>query len=65
MIPGPVPSFRRLDLDNDGKITAEDLLALQRPMQLPVRYAAVLATLDTNGDGGIDATEFAASMGQR
>jgi Ca2+-binding EF-hand superfamily protein len=65
LIPGPVPSFRRLDLDNDGKITAEDLLALQRPMQLPVRYAAVLATLDTNGDDGIDAAEFAASMAQR
>lgn len=65
LIPGPTSSFRRLDLDNDGRITAEDLLALQRPMQLPVRYAAVLATLDTNGDGAIDAAEFAASMGKR
>jgi hypothetical protein len=59
---GPVPVFRRLDLDGDGRITAEDLLALQRPIQLPVRLAAVLATLDTNGDGGIDSAEFDASM---
>jgi Ca2+-binding EF-hand superfamily protein len=65
LIPGPVSDFRRLDLDHDGRITAEDLLALQRPMQLPVRYAAVLATLDTNADGAIDPAEFAASMGKR
>lgn len=59
---GPVPVFRRLDLDGSGEITAGDLLALQRPIQLPVRLAAVLATLDTNGDGGIDPAEFEASM---
>jgi Ca2+-binding EF-hand superfamily protein len=59
---GPVPVFRRLDLDGDGRITSEDLVELQRPIQLPVRFAAVLATLDTNGDGAIDAAELDASM---
>jgi Ca2+-binding EF-hand superfamily protein len=59
---GPVTVFRRLDLDGDGRITATDLLGLQRPVQLPVRLAAVLATLDLNGDGAIDAAEFRASM---
>jgi Ca2+-binding EF-hand superfamily protein len=62
-IPGPLPPFRRLDLDGDGRITAADLITLQRPIQVPVRLAAVLATIDTNGDGAIDAAEFAASMG--
>jgi Ca2+-binding EF-hand superfamily protein len=62
LIVGPVPVFRRLDLDANGKISAGDLLGLQRPIQLPVRVAAVLATLDTNGDGVIDAAEFDASM---
>ncbi len=62
-IVGPVPVFRRLDLVPDGRITAEELLELQRPIQLPVRLAAVLATLDTNGDGAIDEAEFTACMG--
>jgi Ca2+-binding EF-hand superfamily protein len=59
---GPVTVFRRLDLDGDGRITSTDLIGLQRPVQLPVRLAAVLATLDVNGDGAIDAAEFRASM---
>ena len=62
LIVGPVPVFRRLDLDADGRITAEELHGLQRPIQLPVRIAAVIATLDTNVDGVIDAAEFQASM---
>jgi hypothetical protein len=35
---------------------------LQRPIFLPIRTAAVLATLDTNGDGALDEAEFNACM---
>lgn len=62
-IPGPVSSFRRLDLDGDGRISLEDLTQLQRPIQIPVRINAVLATLDTDGDGSVSEAELAASMG--
>ncbi|MBK7645205.1 MAG: EF-hand domain-containing protein [Planctomycetes bacterium] len=61
-IVGPVSLFRRLDLDQNGRITYEDLLGLRRPIQLPVRIAAVVATLDTSGDGAVDAGELEASM---
>ena len=64
-MPGPLPAFRRLDLDGNGKISAMDLTTLQRPIQVPVRLAAVLATLDTNGDDVIDEAEFAASMASK
>jgi len=61
-IPGPVPLFRRLDLDDDGLITSADLQELQRPVQLPVRINTVLATLDLDGDGGISADELHRAM---
>lgn len=61
-ISGPVSSFRRLDFDADGRITAEDLLELQRPLSLPVRIAAVVAALDADRDGAISPAEFRASM---
>lgn len=64
-LPGPVSVFRRLDLDGDGKIELDDLIELQRPIQLPVRLHAVLATLDLDGDGTISASELAASMGKK
>jgi hypothetical protein len=59
---GPVSPFRRLDLEPDGRITVADLTELQRPVFLPIRTAAVLATLDTNGDGALDQAEFDACM---
>jgi hypothetical protein len=61
-IPGPVPHFLRLDLDRDGRISANDLLALSRPVQVPVRINTVIATLDLDGDGGVDADELRRSM---
>ncbi len=62
-IGGPVSSFRRLDLDGDGHVTLDELNELQRPFLLAVRPAAVLAALDTDGDGTISAAEFRAAMG--
>ena len=59
---GPVSLFVRLDLERDGRITVADLAELQRPIFLPIRTAAVLATLDTNGDGALDEAEFGACM---
>ena len=61
-IVGPVSAFRRLDYDNSGGIDAADLALLQHPLQLPVRMNAVLASLDTDGDGVISAEEFWAAM---
>ncbi|MCB9913799.1 MAG: EF-hand domain-containing protein [Planctomycetes bacterium] len=61
-IVGPVPTFRRLDYDGDGGITRADLTELARGSSLEPRLNTLLATLDTNGDGRIDATEFRASM---
>ena len=61
-IDGPVRHFRRLDLDGNGRVSIEDLRRLQSPLELPVRAAAVLAALDTDGDGEMSAEEFAAAM---
>ena len=57
-IPGPVIPFRRLDLDDDGFITTEDLLALQSPLRLEVRAGAVVAGLDLDSDGRVSLPEF-------
>ena len=57
-IVGPVPTFRRLDLDGDGFIERTDLEELLRPTTLGIRPAAVLATLDVNGDGKLSESEF-------
>jgi len=59
---GPVTHFRRLDFDNDGVITPDDLLRLQAPIQVDVRARAIIAFLDANGDGQLDRTEFDAAM---
>ena len=59
---GPVSTFRRLDFDRSGGIGVDDLEALQRPLQIPIRASAVIATLDLNGDGELSLEEFAASM---
>ena len=57
-IVGPIPHFRRLDLDNDGLISVEDLNGLLRPLQTPVRIHTVLNTLDLDGDGKLTRGEF-------
>jgi len=59
---GPTSHFRRLDLDGDGLITADDLNRLQRRMNLPMNAASVIAYLDTDGDGGLTRAEFTACM---
>jgi Ca2+-binding EF-hand superfamily protein len=61
-IPGPVPHFRRLDLDGNGKVDTEDLRRLQGSASLGARTGAVLAALDLNEDGAIDEREFAAAI---
>ena len=62
-IVGPVPSFLRLDLDGDGRVTRDELGELQRPYTLAVQTNAVLAALDQDGDGAISEAEFWSSMG--
>lgn len=63
-ISGPVRPFTRLDLDRNGGITVEDLTELEFPMSLPVRPATVIASLDRDGDGALDADELAAALGR-
>ncbi len=60
---GPVPIFLRLDIDRDGGITARDLDELSRPLQLPVRGNTVLAMLDRDENGRVDAAELALALG--
>ena len=62
-IVGPVPSFRRLDFDNNGAIGRNDLDLLLLGAGLDMRPNALIASLDTDGDGSISEAEFAESMG--
>jgi hypothetical protein len=39
------------------------LQRLQAPLNLPVRSAAVLAALDSDGDGKLSPVEFAQALG--
>ena len=58
MIAGPVSHFRRLDLDDDGFISVEDLEELLRPVRISVRVHSVLNTLDLDGDRLLDPHEL-------
>ncbi|MCK6447416.1 MAG: hypothetical protein L6Q99_13580 [Planctomycetes bacterium] len=62
LIQGPVPTFRRLDLDNDGGITLDDLEALRSAAQFTVRTTAVFAALDRDQDGRLSEAELYGSM---
>jgi len=59
---GPIDHFVRLDSNQDGVISTEDLDALLRPVRCSIRLKAVIATLDTNEDGVLGRDEFFASM---
>lgn len=59
---GPIPPFWRLDLDGDGYIEDEDLRELQGRLHLAVSVAAVMSTLDLDGDGQLSLLEFRMSM---
>ena len=61
-IQGPLDHFSRLDYDEDGSVSFEDLDALIRPIQSSIRLNAVVATLDTDGDGVVSHDEFISSM---
>jgi len=58
----PTVHFDRLDQNGDAFIGADDLRLLQSPMQLSVRTNAVIAAIDTDGDGQISLAEFSAAF---
>lgn len=59
---GPVGHFRRLDLDNDGYISLQDLESLLRPVRSSIRPHTVINTLDTDGDFRLSEQEFLGSL---
>lgn len=63
LIVGPVPLFRRLDLDDDGGVEVGDLRELLSPLQISVSLPAIQATLDVDESGEIDADELARALG--
>lgn len=62
-IVGPVPMFRRLDVDGDGFVTLPDLERLEGRSFSPLSLRSVLNTLDVDGDDRMSEAEFLASMG--
>lgn len=59
---GPVPTFRRVNYDNQGGISAEDLTVLLRGSSLGERPNSLIASIDQDGDGEISEEEFMDSM---
>lgn len=59
---GPITTFRRLDLDGDGKISLKDLEGLKRTISTRIRVSTVLHTLDSDQDGTLSRLELRKSM---
>lgn len=62
---GPVPSFRRLDVNNNGGIGVDDISVLLLGAGLDERPKSLVASLDTDGDGQISLDEFKQCMAGR
>ena len=64
-IAGPVPVFRRLDLNGNGQIELVDLEALQAPLILRIRPSPVLAAIDLDRNGSVSPEELARALGEQ
>ncbi|RBQ17311.1 EF-hand domain-containing protein [Spongiactinospora rosea] len=59
------PTFRLVDTDGDGRISATELASLMRALGAPItgeRAAEAVRMVDADGDGLISLPEFAAFM---
>ncbi len=65
LIKGPVHAYRRLNYDNAGGISRDDLAVLLLGSGLDERPSPLLASLGTDGDDEISEEEFMASMRTR
>lgn len=61
-IKGPVRPFRRLDIDDSGSIELADLKLLAVSAHPRIRPAAVIASLDLDGDGQLSKAELDAAF---
>ncbi|MEZ5976139.1 MAG: EF-hand domain-containing protein [Planctomycetota bacterium] len=61
-IVGPVTPFRRLDLNGDNKVGADDLNELTRALSTNIRPQTILHTLDLDRDGTLSREEFRAAL---
>ena len=63
--PGPGEMLKKLDADNDGKISKAEFAKSPIYQKNPQRAATLFQRLDQNNDGFLTPKEFAAAKGEK